>query len=106
MSRRLFVAVLGAVVLACLFGAPAAIADTFTPESGGSPNADDIDTLYKITLYVGIVIFLLVEGTLIWSLVRYRARRGGQGRRRSAATPRSRSAGRSAPRPSSSCSRS
>ena len=78
MSRRLFVAVLGAVVLACLFGAPAAIADTFTPESGGSSNADDIDTLYKITLYVGIVIFLLVEGTLIWSLVRHRARRGGR----------------------------
>jgi cytochrome c oxidase subunit II len=78
MSRRLFVAVLGAVVLACLFGAPAAIADTFTPESGGSPNADDIDTLYKITLYVGIVIFLLVEGTLIWSLVRHRARRAGR----------------------------
>jgi len=78
MPRRLFVAVLGAVVLACLFGAPAAIADTFTPESGGSPNADDIDTLYKITLYVGIVIFLLVEGTLIWSLVRHRARRGGR----------------------------
>jgi cytochrome c oxidase subunit 2 len=78
MSRRLFVAVLGAVVLACLFVAPAAIADTFTPESGGSSNADDIDTLYKITLYVGIVIFLLVEGTLIWSLVRHRARRGGR----------------------------
>ena len=78
MPRRLFVAVLGAVVLACLFGAPAAIADTFTPESGGSSNADDIDTLYKITLYVGIVIFLLVEGTLIWALVRHRARRGRQ----------------------------
>ena len=78
MSRRLFVAVLGAVVLACLFGAPAAIADTFTPESGGSPNADDIDTLYKITLYVGLVLVLLVEGTLIWSLVRHRARRGGR----------------------------
>jgi cytochrome c oxidase subunit 2 len=77
MSRRLFVAVLGAVVLACLFGAPAAIADTFTPESGGSPNADDIDTLYKLTLYIGIVIFLLVWGVLIWSLVKYRARRDG-----------------------------
>ena len=57
--------------------APSALADAFTPESGGSPNADDIDTLYKITLYIGIVIFLLVEGTLIWSLVKYRARRGG-----------------------------
>ena len=65
MSRRLFVAVLGAVLLACLFGAPAAIADTFTPESGGSSNADDIDTLYKITLYVGIVISILVVLTVV-----------------------------------------
>jgi len=78
MSRRLFVAVLGAVVLACLLAAPMALAGTFVPESGGSSNADDISTLYKITLYIGIVIFLLVEGTLIWSLVRHRARRGGR----------------------------
>jgi cytochrome c oxidase subunit 2 len=70
-------AALAAALLALLVSAPMALADTFTPESGGSPNADDIDTLYKITLYVAIVIFLIVEGTLIWSLVRYRARRGG-----------------------------
>ena len=50
----------------------------FTPESGGSPNADKIDTLYKITLLVSIPIFLIVEGMLIWSLVKYRAKRGGQ----------------------------
>jgi cytochrome c oxidase subunit 2 len=78
MPRRLVVAVLGAVVLACLIAAPAAIAGTFVPESGGSSNADDISTLYKITLYIGIVIFLLVEGTLIWALVRHRAKRGGR----------------------------
>jgi cytochrome c oxidase subunit 2 len=64
-------------LLAILVAAPSALADAFTPESGGSANADDIDTLYKITLYVGLVIFLIVEGTLLWSLVRYRARRGG-----------------------------
>ena len=69
-----------AVFAPCSSPRPSALADAFTPESGGSPNADDIDTLYKITLYIGIVIFLLVEGTLIWSLVRYRARRGGRGR--------------------------
>ena len=57
--------------------APAAGADVFTPESGGSPNADDIDTVYKIVFYVSIPIFLLVEGTLIWCLVKYRAKRGG-----------------------------
>jgi cytochrome c oxidase subunit 2 len=56
---------------------PGASADLLTPESGGSQNANDIDTLYKITLYVAIVIFLIVEGTLIWSLVKYRLRRGG-----------------------------
>ena len=66
---------LAATLLALLVAAPAALADAFTPESGGSPNADDIDALYKISLYIGIVIFLIVEGTLLWSLLRHRARR-------------------------------
>ncbi len=74
MPRRLILAALAAVLLALLVAAPA-LADTFTPESGGSPNADDIDTLYKIALYVAIVIFVIVEGTLIWSLLRFRGRR-------------------------------
>jgi cytochrome c oxidase subunit 2 len=69
-------AALAAALLLLLVAAPVALGDTFTPESGGSPNADDIDTLYKITLYIAIVIFLIVEGTLIWSLVRFRHRRG------------------------------
>jgi cytochrome c oxidase subunit II len=68
-------AALAAALLALLVAAPPALGDPFTPESGGSQNADDIDTLFKITLYVGIVIFLIVEGTLIWSLARYRGRR-------------------------------
>jgi cytochrome c oxidase subunit II len=76
MPRRLLYATLAAAILAFLITAPAALGDTFTPESGGSPNADDIDTLFKITLYVGIVIFLIVEGTLIWALVKYRGGRG------------------------------
>jgi cytochrome c oxidase subunit 2 len=76
MPRRLLLAALAAALLAFLI-APAALADTFTPESGGSPNADHIDTLYKITLYVGIVIFLIVEGTLLWALFKYRGRRSG-----------------------------
>ena len=77
MPRRLLLTALAAVVFASLIGVAPAFADTFTPESGGSPNADDIDTLYKLTLYIGIVIFLLVWGVLIWSLVKYRARREG-----------------------------
>ena len=34
----------------------------FTPQSGGSPNANQINSLYKITLYIALVIFVLVEG--------------------------------------------
>ena len=74
---RLILLALAAGLIALLALAPLAAADAFTPESGGSPNADDIDTLYKIVLYVAIPIFLLVEGTLIWTLVKYRERRGG-----------------------------
>src|SRR3954449_3899925 len=76
-KRRLALLALAAACLALLALAPAALGDSITPESGGSPNANDIDTLYKITLYIAIVIFLIVEGTLIWSIVRFRARRGG-----------------------------
>ena len=66
-----------AALIALLALAPAAFGDALTPESGGSQQAEDIDTLYKLALYMGLVVFLVVEGTLIWSLVRYRLRRGG-----------------------------
>jgi cytochrome c oxidase subunit II len=78
--RWTHVALLAAIVAALigmLVTAPGAFADAFTPESGGSAQAEDIDTLYKITLYIGIVIFVGVEGTLLYSLIRYRARRDG-----------------------------
>ena len=74
---RIVLRVAPVLLVAWLLVPSPAFGDALTPESGGSPNADDIDTLYKITLYVAIVIFLIVEGTLIWSLVRHRARRGG-----------------------------
>lgn len=48
----------------------------FTPQSGGSPNADSINSLYKITLYVALVIFVLVEAALVYALWRFRARKG------------------------------
>ncbi len=47
-----------------------------TPQSGGSPNANQIDNLYKITLYVAIVVFVAVEGALAYALIRFRARKG------------------------------
>jgi cytochrome c oxidase subunit 2 len=51
-------------------------ADALTPESGGSPNADEIDALYKLVLYAALAVFVGVEGMLLYSLIRYRAGRG------------------------------
>jgi len=48
----------------------------FTPQSGGSPNANEIDSLYKIELVIALVIFVAVEGALLYALVRFRARKG------------------------------
>lgn len=48
----------------------------FTPESGGSPNANTIDGLYKIVLYIALAIFALVELALGYTLVRFRMRKG------------------------------
>ena len=48
----------------------------FTPQSGGSPNANSIDSLYKVTLVIALVIFALVEGALLYALIKFRARKG------------------------------
>ena len=75
--RVLVLALFGAVVLV-LVTAPGAFADAISPESGGgSQNAESIDTLYKIALGLGGAIFLLVEGILVWVLIKHRHRRGG-----------------------------
>jgi cytochrome c oxidase subunit 2 len=74
-SRRAFTVLL--IVLAgLLLLAPVASADLLTPESGGSSNADDIDTLYKYILVVATLVFVGVEGVLIYSLVKFKARKG------------------------------
>jgi cytochrome c oxidase subunit 2 len=74
--RKLLGAALSAALVVLLALAGPALAGVVTPETPASPNAEDISTLYKVTLYIAIVIFLIVEGTLIWSLVRHRSRRG------------------------------
>jgi cytochrome c oxidase subunit II len=75
--RKTLIAALLAAAATLLLAAPTALAGPFAPERGGSPQADDIAELYLIAFYIGISIFLLVEGALIWSLVKYRYRRGG-----------------------------
>jgi cytochrome c oxidase subunit 2 len=63
---------------AALIGAPQAMAGVISPENGGgSPNAEKIQTLYLVAFALGVLIFLLVEGVLIYSLVKFRKRRGG-----------------------------
>jgi cytochrome c oxidase subunit II len=69
-------AVLPVVVVGALVLAPAASAGWFLPESDGSPNADAIRTLYILIAVIGLVIFIGVEGLLIYSLIRFRARKG------------------------------
>jgi cytochrome c oxidase subunit II len=73
--RRLALAVLLALALLLVF-AGTAFAGAIAPESGGSPNADDISTLYKLILAVAVVIFIGVEGALFYSLFKFRARKG------------------------------
>jgi cytochrome c oxidase subunit 2 len=76
-ARALVLALFGAAILVLVM-APGAMADVISPESGGgSPNAEKIDSLYKIALALGAVIFLLVEGVLLYVLIKHRFRRGG-----------------------------
>jgi cytochrome c oxidase subunit 2 len=78
MPARAFLLALSGAAILVLAMAPGAMADVLTPESGGgSPNAEAIDTLYKIALGLGFLIFLLVEGILIYVLIKHRFRRGG-----------------------------
>jgi cytochrome c oxidase subunit 2 len=69
-------AVLPIAVLAPLALAPSAFAGIFLPESGGSPNAEGIKTLYILLALLGLVIFIGVEGLIIYSMVKFRARKG------------------------------
>jgi cytochrome c oxidase subunit II len=48
----------------------------FTPLPGHSPNAEQIDSLYRITLYIALVIFVAVEGGLAYALIKFRKKKG------------------------------
>jgi cytochrome c oxidase subunit 2 len=74
--RRTLALVVGVALLASLALAATAFGDAFSPESGGSPQADQIDTLYWLVMVVAIIVFVGVEGALFYSLFKFRARRG------------------------------
>ena len=73
-GRALAPALATAVLLLALPGT--AFADAFSPESGGSPQAGSIDTLYWLVMVVAIIVFLGVEAALFYSLFKFRARKG------------------------------
>ena len=56
--------------------APSAFANFITPKSGGSPNANQIHSLYMIILYIAAVVFVIVEGALVYSVYKFRAKKG------------------------------
>jgi cytochrome c oxidase subunit II len=70
------ISLLAVVLLASLVLAPDALANFITPKSGGSPNANQIDSLYKIVLYIAAVVFVIVEGALVYSVYKFRAKKG------------------------------
>jgi cytochrome c oxidase subunit 2 len=51
-----------------------AFAGFLTPKSGGEP-ANQIDSLYKIVLYIAAVVFVVVEGALVYSVYKFRAKK-------------------------------
>jgi cytochrome c oxidase subunit 2 len=68
---------LAPALLALFTTAAPAGAGLILPEAGGgSKQAEDTQTLYLIILIIALVVFVAVEGTLIYCMVRYRARKG------------------------------
>jgi cytochrome c oxidase subunit II len=76
-KRTLIVLALAAAALVLLVAAGPASADLLTPEKGASPNQDKIRNLYIITGVMGLIILAGVEAVIIYSIVKFRRRRGG-----------------------------
>ena len=72
--RRLALVLLVAA-LAAIFAAPAQ-ASVFGPRAAHSPNADDIRTAYWVGLVVAALLFVAINGALVFAVLRFRAGRG------------------------------
>jgi cytochrome c oxidase subunit 2 len=73
--RRVAIVALVALAVGLVVVAPA-LADALTPESGGSPNADDVDQLFKLVLVISLIVLFGVEGLLLYTVIRFRKRKG------------------------------
>jgi len=72
------VAAVTALALSVLFPAVAAAQGVTLPSilDPASPNAASLKTLYDIIFYLGLAVFLLVEGLIVIAIVRFRRREG------------------------------
>ena len=66
---------LAAAVIGLALAPAAAHAGWLFPEKG-SPNADDIWTLYLLIFILATIVFVGVGGALLWAMVKFRARKG------------------------------
>jgi cytochrome c oxidase subunit 2 len=74
--RAQLIASLAAAAIGSLVLAPASFANFYAPEYGGSPNADHIHSLYIIVLVMAIIVFVIVEAALVYSVWKFRAKKG------------------------------
>ena len=57
-------------------GLAAVFANAIGPETGGSPNANDTHTLWVVVVVIALVVLIGVEGLLLYTVIRFRARKG------------------------------
>ncbi|MGH2805746.1 MAG: cytochrome c oxidase subunit II [Actinomycetota bacterium] len=72
-KRRLLIALLGVVALFLVGCAADAPQDVLKPEG---PISRDQDSLWDITFGIAVVVFVIVQGLLVYAIVRFRARPG------------------------------
>ncbi|GEM_PF-826731 len=73
-SLRVLAALVAALALTLALAVPAQ-ASVIAPRAAHSPNADDIRVAYWVMLAVAAVVFVAINGALLFALVRFRERR-------------------------------
>jgi cytochrome c oxidase subunit II len=78
LRRRVSCAVAAVVsaLAGSLFVSAPAFASVLAPESGGSPNANAIQSLYTIIFWMAVVVCIAVLGALLYAVIRYRESKG------------------------------
>src|SRR3954452_2209025 len=56
-------------------GSASLLASAIAPEAGGSPNAGNTHTLWIIVLIIALIVLIGVEGLLLYTVLRFRAKR-------------------------------